>query len=72
MNCAILVSSINRPDCSRLFPMGVLERTCVSEAYHYTIQELKQLIVVEVAAIDEGLSRRMYENFEKRFKNSLM
>ena len=33
-----------------------------------TIQELKQAIVHEVAAIDEDLRRRMYGNFQTRLQ----
>jgi hypothetical protein len=36
-----------------------------------TIQELKQAIVDEVAAIDEDLRRRVYGNFQTR-NNALM
>ena len=36
-----------------------------------TIQELKQAIV-EVAAIDEDLRRRVYGNFQTRCNNALM
>lgn len=41
--------------------MGALERSCVLEAYSRT----QQAIVEEVAAIDEGLRRRVYNNFQK-------
>ena len=36
-----------------------------------TIQELKQAIVDEVAAIDEGLRRRVYGNFQTRLQKCI-
>jgi len=36
-----------------------------------TIQELKQAIVDEVAAIDEDLQRRMYGNFQTRLQQCI-
>jgi hypothetical protein len=36
-----------------------------------TIQELKQAIVDEVAAIDEDLRRRVYGNFRKRLQECI-
>jgi len=51
--------------------MGVPERPCVPEAYQDTIQELKQAIVDEVAAIDEDLRRRVYGNFQTRLQQCI-
>jgi len=36
-----------------------------------TIQELKQTIVDEVAAIDEDLRRRVYGNFQTRLQQCI-
>jgi hypothetical protein len=36
-----------------------------------TIQELKQAIVDEVAAIDEDLRRRVYGNFQTRLQQCI-
>jgi Mg2+/Co2+ transporter CorB len=36
-----------------------------------TIQELKQVIVDEVAAIDEDLRRRVYDNFQTRLQKCI-
>jgi len=36
-----------------------------------TIQELKQAIVDEVAAIDEDLRRRVYGNFQKSLQQCI-
>ena len=37
-----------------------------------TIQELKQAIVDEVAAIDEALRRRVYSNFQTRLQQCIV
>lgn len=36
-----------------------------------TVQELKQYIVDKVAAVDEGLRRRVYDNFENRLQECI-
>lgn len=51
------------------FPWGHLQ-DCVFQRRVMTMQELKQDIVDEVAAIDEGLRRRVY-NFQKRLQECI-
>jgi hypothetical protein len=46
-----------------IFLWGFL-KDCVFRRLIMTIQELKQAIVDEVAAIDEDLRRRVYDNFQ--------
>ena len=53
------------PDCTvpDFFLWGFL-KDHVFRRHIMTIQELKQAVVDEVAAIDEDLRRRMYGNFQ--------
>jgi len=46
-------------------------KDCVFRRFIMTIQELRQAIVDEVAAIDEDLRRRVYDNFQTRSQQSI-
>ena len=55
----------------QIFPLWGFLKDRVFRRRIMTIQELKQAIVDEVAAIDEDLRRRVYGNFQTRWQQCI-
>jgi len=66
-----LACSVARPHCTRFFPVGGFLKDRVFWRRIMTIQEPKQAIVDEVAAIDEDLRRRVYGKFQTRLQQCI-